>query len=68
MNTTKHALLRCKHRGIRGDILGIIENFGRTAYAPGGATKIFFGNKEYEQAIREIKKTIKLLERACPEM
>jgi len=64
MNMTKHAESRCKQRGINKDALAIIENFGRAAYAPGGALKIHFGNKEFSKAIRELKNLMKRLERA----
>jgi hypothetical protein len=38
--------------------------YGRQIKAPGGATKIFFGNKEYQGAISEFKTAIQLLDKA----
>ena len=64
MEISKHAEIRSKQRGITNDVLSIIGNLGRTAHAPGGAMKIFFGNKEYEKAMSEIKNIMNLLERA----
>lgn len=52
MNTTKHAELRSNQRGITNDVISIIGDLGRIAYAPGGAIKIYFGHKEYDRAIQ----------------
>jgi len=64
MNTSKHAELRSNQRGITNDVISIIGDIGRIAYAPGGAMKIYFGHKEYDKAIHKIKNVMKLLERA----
>ena len=64
MNLTKHATIRSKQRGITNDVLAVIKNLGRTDYTPGGAMKIFLGNKEYARAVYELKKIMKLLDRA----
>lgn len=64
LNVTKHAETRCQQRGFSKDIVQIIMDHGRFKPAPGGAHKLFFGNKEYSKAINELKKKIKVLEKA----
>lgn len=60
---TDHAKIRQKQRGISNIALNIIEQNGRCEKAPGGALKIFFGFKEYQRTIDELKKTIQLLDK-----
>lgn len=64
MEYTEHAWTRKIQRNFSDDIVDIILSNGRTAYAPGGAVKVFFGKKESCELITELKKTIKLIERA----
>jgi hypothetical protein len=64
MQYTEHALARKQQRNISDTVIDIILNNGRITHAPGGAMKIFFGKKESREAIMELKKTIKLIERA----
>lgn len=64
MELTAHAQIRQQQRGISDSVFDIISNNGRVSYAPGGAMKIFFGKKEYTTAVHEIKKMLKLLDRA----
>jgi hypothetical protein len=64
MEITKHAQTRIQQRGISNMVLQIIENYGRVSYAPGGAEKIFFGKRECNRTINELKKAISLVERA----
>lgn len=64
MEYTKHALTRKSQRNFSDEIVDIILSNGRTAYAPGGVVKVFFGKKESCELITELKKTIKLVERA----
>jgi hypothetical protein len=64
MNMTKHATTRSQQRSITNDVLNVIQQFGRMDYAPGGAIKISLGKKEYATAVYEIKKFMKLLDRA----
>jgi hypothetical protein len=64
MNKTKHAMLRQSQRGISDAILSIIQKHGKYENAPGGAIKIFFGNREYQAAATEMKKYLQDLEKA----
>ena len=64
MHYTEHALARKCQRNITDDVIDIILSNGRISYAPGGALKVFFGKKETNSAISELKKAIRLIERA----
>ena len=64
MNLTKHARKRCQQRGISRDTLELILDYGRICQAPGGATKFFLGNKEYNKIMSDLKQAMKLAERA----
>jgi hypothetical protein len=64
MKMTSHAIARGQQRGIMNDVLQVAYRLGKITNAPGGALIIFFGNKEYNRAIKELKKQIKILERA----
>lgn len=64
MKLTQHTQERMSQRNISDDAIGIILRNGRISHAPGGAMKIFFGNKEASLIISELKNTIKLIERA----
>ena len=61
---SEHANKRQQQRNITDMMLEVIEGNGRVEYTPGGALKVFFGNKEYKQTISELKRIIKLVERA----
>jgi type II restriction/modification system DNA methylase subunit YeeA len=63
MNMTDHAKVRQKQRGISNIALDIIEKNGRCEKAPGGALKIFFGFKEYQRTIQDLKRTIQMLDK-----
>ena len=62
MKLTKHAEKRMRQRGFPGLAISIIEQCGRHYPAPGGATKIVFGRKEYQGAVSELKQLIQLLD------
>ena len=62
MNLTKHAQKRMRQRGFSGLGISIIEQYGRHCQAPGGATKLKFGNKEHQNAISELKHLIQILD------
>ena len=64
MKLTKHAGKRKRQRGFSRFSLDIIMECGRSEKAPGGATRIFFGRKEYQDAIEEFKKAIQMLDKA----
>ncbi len=61
---TKHAQKRIQQRGISQETLRIIMDHGRIGNASNGVYKLFFGNKEYSNAINRLKQLIKSLERA----
>lgn len=60
---TKHAEIRKKQRGFSDFSIEIIKKLGRDVDAPGNATKLYFGNKEYQEAISELKKVIQLMDK-----
>ena len=64
MKLTKHASIRQQQRSISNLSLEIIKDHGRVLNAPGGAEKIFFGNRERDIIVSQLKKTIQLVERA----
>jgi hypothetical protein len=64
MKMTKHAEMRSRQRGFSPEILKIIMQYGHISEAPGSAFKLFFGNREFSQAICALKKMIQVLERA----
>ncbi len=49
MKKTKHAYKRFQQRGFSGFTLDLIMRYGKCIQAPGGATKIFFGNREWHR-------------------
>ena len=64
MRLTEHAKIRKQQRGFTNLSIEIIQNFGRIEKAPGGAIKVFFGRKEYQQASREFKRAIQMLDKS----
>ena len=64
MKMTKHAKARQRQRGMPDFLLNIIEQTGRSERAPGDAIKIFFGKREYQRTIEQLKKVIQLLDKA----
>lgn len=64
MNLTKHAQKRVNQRGFSGLVLDIVLKHGIRKYAPGGAIKIFFGKKEYQKVVGELKRAIQLMDKA----
>ena len=63
MRLTKHATKRKKQRGFSNFSLQMIQKYGRCENAPGGATKINFGKREYQRTVHEFKKVIQLLDK-----
>ena len=63
MNMTNHAKIRQQQRGISNIALDIIEQNGKCEKAPGGALKIFFGYKEYQRTIDDLKRTLQMLDK-----
>ena len=64
MNITDHAQKRINQRGFSNHVLGIILEHGDRGYAPGGATKIFLGKKEYQKVVGELKRAIQIMDKA----
>jgi hypothetical protein len=64
MNKTKHLIKRQCQRGISDYLLKIIEENGKYLNAPGGATKIHLGNREYQNIVHETKKFLQILDKA----
>ena len=59
---TEHAKKRMRQRGFSGHAMDIIVNYGRCEPAPGGAMKIFFGEKDYQMIASRLKKELQLLD------
>ena len=64
MKLTDHAEKRSQQRGFSKQIIDIILNQGKNQHAPGGATKIFIGRREYQAVISELKRAIQLMDKA----
>lgn len=64
MKLTRHCEARKRQRGFSDFSLNIILKYGRLDPAAGGATKISFGNKEYQAAVRDLKRAIQMMDRA----
>jgi hypothetical protein len=64
MKATKHAEKRIKTRGFSDATIKIILAHGQLLNAPGGVTKVVFGEKECQQIIAELKSAIQLVIRA----
>lgn len=63
MDLSKHAQKRKRQRGFSTFMLGVIENYGRYKRAPHGGMEVFFGKKESQDLIKELKRDIQLVER-----
>ncbi len=63
MKMTEHAKKRKTQRGISTLALNTIERYGRSEHVPGGLKKIFFGRKERQLIICELKRTIQKLDK-----
>ena len=64
MQMTKHAETRCQQRSFPPEILEVVMKHGRVSYITRGVNKLFLGDKECANAVNELKRVIKLLERA----
>ena len=64
MKLTQHAKKRCQQRGFSKQIINLILTQGRNRPAPGGAMKIFFGRREYQEIISELKQAIQVMDKA----
>lgn len=64
MNLTNHASCRMNQRAISKDILEIVLSLGTFKSAKGGAEKFFFGKKQRQAAISDLKRMIHVFEKA----
>ena len=64
MRMTEHAITRKNQRGFSSFVLDIILKYGSHKSAAGGATKVFFGKREYRETVEELKRAIQLLDKA----
>jgi len=63
MRLTNHAKERFQQRGFSNFSLDIIQQYGRYEKAPGGAIKVFFGNKEANRLRQKLKKIIQSIDK-----
>lgn len=63
MIMSNHAKIRTKQRGISEELLGIIETYGRCENAPGGVTKIFFGQHEHQRFVTDMKRFLQHIDK-----
>ena len=61
---TKHAKKRMRQRGFSDYAMDIIVRYGRCEPARGGATRIFFGNKDHQRLVARLKRDLQLLDNA----
>lgn len=64
MEISDHAKIRKSQRGFSTFTLDIILKHGSSKSAPGGAIKVFFGKREYQKTVQELKRAIQLMDRA----
>lgn len=55
MVLTRHAETRKQQRGFSFKTMEIIQRYGRCEIVSGGAIRFFFGNKEHDRAVRDLK-------------
>ena len=60
---SEHAEKRKNQRGFSDHTMNLIVESGRHEPAPGGAIRIFFGNKEHQEIIDLLKKDLQLLDK-----
>jgi hypothetical protein len=64
MKMTKHANTRKSQRGFSKFVMDIILTHGKYKDARGGAMRVFFGKKEYQNIVTELKRAIQLMDKA----
>ena len=60
---SEHAEKRKNQRCFSYHTMNLIVESGRHEPAPGGAIRIFFGNKEYQKIVTLLKKELQLLDK-----
>lgn len=63
MKLSLHSQKRSRQRGFSRAGLDIVKRYGRIEYAPGGAVRIFFGKKEKQLMVTDLKKTLQMLDK-----
>jgi hypothetical protein len=63
MKLTKHAEARSRQRGFSSLSISLLQEYGRTTEAAGGAIKLSFGKKEAEVVRHELKKILQLIDK-----
>ena len=63
-HSTDHAKKRMRQRGFSDFTMNIVIQYGRYEFAPGGALKIFMGNKDHQKLVAILKKDLQLLDSA----
>jgi hypothetical protein len=61
MKITNHAQKRINQRGFSKSTLEVIMKNGINENARGGAIRVYFGNKEHQKTVAELKKAIQML-------
>ena len=61
---TTHAKKRMRQRGFSGHAIDMIVNYGRYEPAPGGALKVFLGNRDHQKIVAMLKRDVQLLDNA----
>ncbi len=62
---TKHAQVRMRQRGICLEAISFIEKYGEVNYAPGGVKRMVLLKKKRDLIIKQLKKTIAIIEKAA---
>ena len=64
MEFTKHAIARKNQRGFSNFTLDIILKHGCYQQSKECAIKVYFGNKQYQKIVGELKRAIQLMDKA----
>lgn len=64
MKMTVHAIARMAQRGISPDAIDLILKYGSCKPTRDGGISIFLGNKQCQEIISRLKKSIQLIDKA----
>lgn len=64
MKMTAHAIARMNQRGISPEAIDLILKYGSCKQARGGSVGVFLGNKQRQEIISQLKKSIQLIDKA----
>jgi hypothetical protein len=65
MNTSIHAEIRSRQRGIPQDVIDLITEFGTREKRPGRAWECRLRKRDRERAAKHLKHLLQTLDRAC---